>query len=110
MRLSNTTDRAHVIGSVTDNLEGLLAGLPSLRTGEVIIVGEAVHLPMRAIIDPPPLNRRPESDDPKVYTSDDQPGGWNSRLTPENYEEVVTLWRKQDHRPDGYKEPKKKIK
>ncbi len=110
MRLSNATDRAHVVGSVTDNLEGLLAGLPSLRTGEVIIVGEAVHLPMRAIIDPPPLNRRPESDDPKVYTSDDQPGGWNSRLTPENYEEVVTLWRKQGHRTDENKEPKKKSK
>lgn len=110
MRLSNTADRAHVAGSVMDNLEGLLAGLPSLRTGEVIIVGEAVHMPMRAIIDPPPLKRRPESDDPKVYTSDDEPGGWNSRLTPENYEEVVTLWRKQDHRPDGNKEPKKKNK
>lgn len=110
MRLSNSTDRAHVIGAVTDNLEGLLAGLPSLRTGEAIIVGEAVHLPMRALIEPPPSRRRPESDDPKVYTSDDQPGGWNSRLTPENYEEVVTLWRKQDHRYDQGKEPKKKSK
>jgi DNA helicase HerA-like ATPase len=110
MRLSNSTDRAHVTGAVTDNLEGLLAGLPSLRTGEAIIVGEAVHLPMRALIDPPPSKRRPESDDPKVYTSDDQPGGWNSRLTPENYEEVVALWRKQDHRYDVNKGSKKKGK
>src|SRR5262245_7576741 len=40
--------------------------LPALRTGEAIIVGEAVHLPLRAVIDTPTKNRRPDSHDPKV--------------------------------------------
>lgn len=100
MRLSNAIDRSHVSGAVTDNLEGLLGAMPSLRTGEAIIVGEAVHLPMRTLVLPPPPNRRPESRDPKVYTADEEPGGWNSRRTREDYAEVVSMWRKQDHRSE----------
>ncbi|MGH2402848.1 MAG: ATP-binding protein, partial [bacterium] len=76
MRLANATDRAHVIGTVSDNLEGLFNMLPALRTGEAIIVGEAVHLPLRALIDAPTKNRRPDSHDPKVYDPDSN-GGWN---------------------------------
>jgi hypothetical protein len=98
MRLTNASDRNHVTSAVVDNLEGLLGILPSLRTGETIIIGEAVHLPMRALIDLPPPGRRPDSQDPKVYTGDDEPGGWNSPRTPADYAEVVTLWRKQDFR------------
>ena len=95
MRLSNPSDRAHVTGTVTDNLEGLLGMLPVLRTGEAIIVGEAVHLPVRTQMDPPPRNRRPDSSDPLVYDSDG-PGGWNRTREPSDYAEVVTMWRKQD--------------
>lgn len=96
MRLSNSSDRGHITSAVTDNLEGLLAALPSLRTGEVIIIGEAVHLPMRALIELPPSDCRPDSGDPKVYTNDDEPGGWNSSRTPQDYSEVMELWRRQD--------------
>lgn len=95
LRLTNAADRSHVTSSVTDNLEGLLSALPALRTGEAIIIGEAVHLPMRTIITPPPLDRRPDSMDPKVFI-EEEPGGWNLKRTPENYAEVVELWRKQD--------------
>ncbi len=98
LRLANTTDRSHVTASATDGLEGLLSILPSLRTGEAIILGEAVHLPMRALIDLPSAEHRPDSVDPKVYTSDEEPGGWNSPRTPQDYAEVATLWRKQDYR------------
>lgn len=97
MRLSNTIDRNHVTAAVTDNLEGLLGMLPVLRTGEAIIVGEAVHIPVRTLIDPPPKNRRPDSADPLVY-DDAGPGGWNRKREISDYEEVVTVWRKQDPR------------
>ena len=97
MRLSNSSDRAHVIGVVTDNLEGLLSTLPVLRTGEAIIVGEAVHLPVRTLIDPPGKNRRPDSSDPLVY-DDKGPGGWNRRREPSDYPELVAVWRKQEPR------------
>ena len=40
--------------------------LPILRTGEAIIVGEAVQIPIRTMIDPLSRNRRPASQDPVV--------------------------------------------
>jgi DNA helicase HerA-like ATPase len=95
MRLGNANDRSQVTSVVSDNLEGLFAMLPILRTGEAIIVGEAVHIPMRAMIDPPPRNRRPDSQDPVVY-DDFGPGGWNRGREASDYKEVVELWRKQD--------------
>ncbi len=95
MRLANATDRSHVTGAVSDNLEGLFSMLPALRIGEAIIVGEGVHLPMRTLIDPPARNRRPDSSDPLVY-NEDQPGGWNRRREKSDYKEVLTVWRKQD--------------
>jgi uncharacterized protein len=102
MRLTNTVDRNQVLGSVSDNLEGLLSMLPVLRTGEAIIVGEAVHLPVRTVLEPPPQNRRPDSSDPLVY-NDQGPGGWNRGKEKSNYAEVVTVWRKQDPRSPGVK-------
>lgn len=95
MRLSNQADRSHVTGAIQDNLEGLLNMLPVLRTGEAIIVGEAVHLPMRTLVDPPPKDQRPDSSDPLVY-DDAGPGGWNRNREKEDYSEVVTVWRAQN--------------
>jgi len=95
MRLSNTQDRSHVTSVVSDNLEGLFAMLPILRTGEAIIVGEAVNIPIRAMIEAPPKHRRPDSQDPKVF-DDYGPGGWNRQREPVDYEEVVELWRAQN--------------
>ena len=69
--------------------------LPILRTGEAIIVGEAVQIPIRTMIDPPSRNRRPDSQDPVVY-EEENPGGWNRSREPSDYAEVVELWRKQD--------------
>lgn len=92
MRLSNTNDRSHVTGAVSDNLEGLFDMLPALRTGEAIIVGEAVQLPLRAFIDEPVKSRRPNSGDPKVYDPERQKG-WNSPKKEENYCDVAEKWR-----------------
>lgn len=100
MRLANATDRAHVTGTVSDNLEGLFNMLPALRTGEAIIVGEAVHLPLRALIDAPTKNRRPDSHDPKVYDPDSN-GGWNRPKEAENYARVLDKWRSENPRGGG---------
>lgn len=96
MRLSNSSDRGHVTGVVTDNLEGLLSMLPVLRTGEAIIVGEAVNMPIRTLIDPPPKNRRPDSYDPVIYSSSEEPGGWNRNRERADYKEMVITWRRQE--------------
>jgi hypothetical protein len=95
MRLANASDRAHVTNTVSDNLEGLFSMLPSLRTGEAIIVGEAVQLPLRAMIDTPAKNRRPDSHDPKIYDPDSV-GGWNRPKQAENYAQVVESWRSEN--------------
>lgn len=95
MRLSNTSDRAHVTGAASDTLSGLFDMLPILRTGEMIVTGEAVHLPVRTVMDPPSKDRKPDSSDPVVY-DEDNPGGWNNkRKAPSSYEEVIEVWRKQ---------------
>lgn len=103
MRMGNATDRAHVASATTDNLKGILDLLPTLRTGEAIIVGEAVQLPTRAMIHRPPLGRRPNSDDPRVverrYAENEPgPGGWDKNVEPADYQDVVSAWRRQDGR------------
>ena len=102
MRLANDTDRGQVAGAASDNLKGLFDVLPILRTGEAIVVGEAVSLPVRTLIDPPESNRLPDSGDPRVVVRGDpdkdgyeSEGGWAiSRIT-EDYSIVMKQWRKQ---------------
>lgn len=102
LRLTNDSDRGQVTSCASDNLKGLFSMLPILRTGEALIVGEAVNMPIRAVIDRPALGRRPDSDDPKVVvakSADGQrlrPGGWTEPVTNENYKPLVKAWRNQD--------------
>jgi DNA helicase HerA-like ATPase len=96
LRLSNSTDRGHVTATVTDHLEGLLEMLPILRTGEAIVLGEAVHLPMR-MITVPPASRYPESSDPLV-TSAEKSGGWDAVSGVGDYAAVAAAWRALDAR------------
>ncbi|WP_339828955.1 DUF87 domain-containing protein [uncultured Parvibaculum sp.] len=102
MRLSNATDRSHVTGALSDNLEGLTNMLPILRTGEAIILGEAVGLPMRTMIQAPSKDRRPDSQDPvvcdEVHPDESMaPGGWNiRRLQTPDYSDFVETWLQQN--------------
>lgn len=101
MRLANNIDRGHVTGAASDNLKGLFEMLPILRTGEAIIVGEAVSFPIRTLIDPPAHDRRPDSVDPKVAAHGSEedgfegPGGWNQKKEVENYKPMIHQWRTQ---------------
>lgn len=105
MRLSNSTDRSHVTSTLSDNLEGLTGMLPVLRTGEAIILGEAVGLPMRTMIQAPPRDRRPDSQDPlvcdEVMPEESMvPGGWNllSHIDVD-YSHFVARWLQQNPSP-----------
>lgn len=102
LRLSNSTDRSHITSALSDNLDGLTNMLPILRTGEAIILGEAVSLPMRALIHAPSKDRRPDSQDPVVCDvvapeDSEVPGGWGipMELAP-NFEEFSLVWRQQN--------------
>lgn len=102
MRLTNEKDRSQIKSCASDNLEGLFSMLSILRTGEALVVGEAVGLPVRALIAPPPLARRPDSDDPTVVVPLDEkgkpirPGGWRDKVSAEDYASIVKCWRTQD--------------
>lgn len=102
LRLTNDSDRSQVTSCASDNLKGLFSMLPILRTGEALIVGEAVNMPIRAIIDRPPEGRRPESDDPAVVVPKGndgkriKSGGWTEPVLNENYKPLIEAWRKQD--------------
>ena len=89
LRLSNPTDRARVQGTLPDGLVSLLDVLPVLRTGEVIIMGEAAKLPMRCRITLPAEKHRPKSTDPKVCQQ------WELPRRHEGYDRVVASWRAQ---------------
>lgn len=119
MRLTNEADRSQIKACASDNLEGLFSMLSILRTGEALVVGEAVGLPMRALITEPPKGRRPDSGDPKVVVplGEDgtpvNPGGWKDKVSAENFATLVACWRTQDvgvAAPAKSSEPKPKKK
>ena len=103
MRLANREDRGKVEGAASDSLEGLFGVLPVLRTGEALVVGEAVNIPIRANVDR--VRRPPDSADPAVVVEGNEedgyasPGGWNQRRDKADYNEVVQVWRRQNPRP-----------
>lgn len=89
LRLTNSGDQSIVKNSAPDNLNSLIDLLPSLRTGEAIIVGEAIKIPSRVRLK---LNvPRPTSDDPKLVEK------WLEEHPEdeENYKIVVTRIRQQ---------------
>lgn len=105
LRLTNDKDRSQIRSCSSDNLEGLFSMLPILRTGEALIVGEAVSIPVRALIDRPPEGRRPDSEDPQVVVTREttgrrkHTGGWTEQLVKEEYMPLVEAWRRLDPRP-----------
>lgn len=88
LRLSNSDDQSRVRSTVPDALAGLIDLLPALRTGEAIVLGEAMQIPSRVRI--PLIEPRPTSDDPAVSRR------WNDTppVAP-TYDQAVTMWRRQ---------------
>lgn len=64
LRLTNSDDQGTIKSALPDTVTGLAAILPSLRTHEAIISGEAVVLPARTCLDNP--NPWPLAEDPSL--------------------------------------------
>jgi hypothetical protein len=64
LRLSNAEDQGAIRAALPDTVAGLAAVLPSLRTGEAVVSGEAVVIPVRALLDRP--DPEPLADDPSL--------------------------------------------
>ena len=86
LRMTNKEDRGHVSSAVQDDLSDMLSLIPSLRTGEALIFGEAVKIPSRVRIDL--ATKAPKSEDPKVSKA------WAQPPPPtKHYVEALELWR-----------------
>jgi DNA helicase HerA-like ATPase len=89
LRMNNFSDRNYAKGAIQDELQGLLDILPSLRTGEAIISGEAVKIPSRVQFFK--LDNAIKGSDPNVTEC------WNSsdEHVIEDYTSIIKGWRSQ---------------
>ena len=88
LRLTNGADRAKVAGALPDDLGGLADLLPSLRTGEGLVIGEAMGVPSRVRIRAAATKR--DGHDAPVSE------GWSSaRPDPDGYSVALANWRLQ---------------
>ncbi len=88
LRLTNNADRSKVEAAMPDDLGALSGMLPALRTGEGLVIGEAMPIPSR--IQFFRARKRPRGDDPEM------PNAWREpRPTPEHYASALVNWRHQ---------------
>lgn len=88
LRLTNGSDQSRVRNTVPDELAGLTGLLPVLRTGEALVLGDAMQIPSRVrikLVEP-----RPASTDPPISERWHQP-----RVQEPDYARAVTSWRRQ---------------
>jgi hypothetical protein len=85
MRLTNPDDQDYVRRLVPDSASGLMGMVPALRTGEALLLGDAVSMPTRVLIDLP--NPEPSSKDVKFAK------GWTEGAKKMDIERVVKRWR-----------------
>ena len=92
MRLTNSGDQNRIKSALPDTVANLAEALPSLRTGEALVTGEAITLPSRVLIDRP--QPQPSATDPTL-------GAWSGGRTDNDVVGAVARWRGiQDHGGD----------
>ena len=86
LRMTNSKDRGHIGSAIQDDLNDLVTLLPSLRTGEGLIMGEAVKIPSRVKFDK--IAFAPKSSDPLVSER------WIlKKPDPKLYDDLLLRWR-----------------
>ncbi|MBI4547205.1 MAG: DUF853 family protein, partial [Ignavibacteriae bacterium] len=87
MRMLNPHDQQYVRKLVPDAMSSLIDILPTLQQGEAFMIGDAVPIPTRVIIDMPQPS--PASSDVKFFEK------WKQKDFKTNVNEVVNNWWKQ---------------
>lgn len=94
LRLTNQADRSCVSAALPDELSNLSSLLPSLRTGEAIVTGEAVSVPSRFRVRQ--ANHNPVGADPDLAAS------WRKATRPDatQYAAAIEAWRRSEIPPE----------
>lgn len=92
LRMNNSKDRGHIRSAVQDELQSMVDLLPSLRTGEALISGEAVKIPSRVKFFK--IANAPKSSDPKASEK------WLEKIDkPEDeYKQLLKSWRNKNYK------------
>ncbi|MEW4525985.1 ATP-binding protein, partial [Vibrio cholerae] len=90
LRISNSTDRSRVKAAMSDGLSSIVDSLPILRTGEAVVTGEAVRLPMRFKFRLPEEGQYPDSRDPDVSKN------WAKKWSSVSFDKLIYSWRTQN--------------
>jgi hypothetical protein len=88
MRMNNPDDQDYAARVVSDQFRSLISILPSMRPGEGFIIGDAVMMPMRTLIDMPP--KLPRSSDVDFFKM------WSTETDTGDVEWIVDRWWRQD--------------
>lgn len=92
LRMNNSKDRGHIKSAVQDELQSMVDLLPSLRTGEALISGEAVKIPSRVKFFK--IANAPKSSDPKASEK------WLETIddAQTEYKNLLKSWRNKNYK------------
>jgi uncharacterized protein len=92
LRMNNSKDRGHIRSAVQDELQSMVDLLPSLRTGEALISGEAVKIPSRVKFFK--ISNAPKNSDPKASEK------WLQTIenTESEYKNLLKSWRNKNYK------------
>lgn len=92
LRMNNSKDRGHIRSAVQDELQSMVDLLPSLRTGEALISGEAVKIPSRVKFFK--IANAPKSSDPKASEK------WLEQIdnAQNEYKQLLKSWRNKNYK------------
>lgn len=92
LRMNNSKDRGHIRSAVQDELQSMVDLLPSLRTGEALISGEAVKIPSRVKFFK--VANAPKSSDPKASEK------WLEEIddAQKEYKQLLKSWRNKNYK------------
>ena len=99
MRLSNTTDKNHIVALLPDSMQMLTDVLPSLPRGQAIVLGQASKMPVRLAVTPIiEKSQVPNSGDPEFGKH------WSKKMEQRqepNIEKICEFWiRSEKPKPD----------
>ena len=88
MRLTNPTDQNYVKRLLPDTLGNLIDNLPSLQSGEGLLLGEAIVMPSLVKVEKCDVGKQPSSNDIKYIET------WKEEWKDVRFDNIIKEWKK----------------